>query len=120
VHLLAGEQQRAAIAEDVERAAEPDQAEAMPLEIEVADDLRPQQAEHIGGDRVAVSGVKLLRHSRAADHRPALQYERTKAAPTKISRRRQAVMPAADDDGVVPVIWNRQLETLSPIPMVRY
>jgi hypothetical protein len=101
VLLVAGQQQRTAVAENIERAAEGNQAQAMPSKIEVADDFRAQQAQDVGGDGIAVARMEFLGHRGAADDRATLQHQRAQAGLAEIGGRRQAVMPGADDDGVV-------------------
>jgi hypothetical protein len=45
----------------------------MAMQIEIADDLRVQERDRVGGDGIAEAGVKFLGRRRAADDRAALE-----------------------------------------------
>ena len=70
-------------------------------EPQVAQHLGLQQAHGVGSDRVAESGMKLRRHRRAAQDRPALEHQRLQAGACQIAGCDQAVMAATHDDHVI-------------------
>ena len=72
-------------------------------QIHVADHRGREQADRIGGHGVAETGVELFRHRRAADHVPTLQHQHLAAPAGEVIGADEAVMPAADYDGVVIV-----------------
>ena len=69
--------------------------------IEVANDLRPQQRDHVRADRELEPRHDLFRAGRAAEHVPALQHQHFLAGALQIGSIDQAVVAAADDDDVV-------------------
>ena len=71
--------------------------------IEIANDLRPQQRDHVRADGKFEAGNDLFGASRAADDVTALQHQDLLAGAREIGGVDQAVVPAADDDGVVTV-----------------
>ena len=48
-----------------------DHAQAMAVQVKIADDLRIEQRHRVGRDRIAEPGMKFLGHRGAADHRRA-------------------------------------------------
>ena len=72
-------------------------------QFQVADDLRPQQADHIRELAELVPREDLLGHRRAADDVPPFQHHDLLAGPRQIRRGHQPVVPAADDDRVVVI-----------------
>ena len=73
----------------------------MPGEVELADDLGPQQADDVRGHREAVARHDLLGDGSAAQHVSSLQHEHAPAGPGEVGGADQAVVAAADHDGVV-------------------
>ena len=61
-------------------------------EVEVADDLRVEERDGVGGDRIAEAGMKLLRRRRAADLPAALEHRDLEAGGGEIGRGNKAVM----------------------------
>ena len=84
-----------------ERAVERQDLQAVSRQIELANDLRPQQRHHIGADRVLEAGEDLFRHCRAAEHVAPLDDEHLAARPRQIRSIDQPVVAAADHDHVV-------------------
>ena len=84
-----------------ERAVERQQLHAVARQIELADDLRPQQRDHVRADRELEAGKDLFGDGRAAEHVPALEHEDLASRPREIGGAGQPVVPAADDDRVV-------------------
>ena len=77
-----------------------DDAQAMLAQFQVGNDLRVEQADGIGRDRIAETRMKFLGHRRAADHLAALDHFHAQAGHRQIGRAGEAVMPGADDDNV--------------------
>ena len=77
-----------------------DDLEAVPGQIEIAEDAGIEQADGVGGQRVAEAGVEFGGGDGAADRRPALQHPHGQAGPCQIGGRDEAVMAAADDHHV--------------------
>ena len=97
-----GHQQRAVLVDGPEVGGRAlDDREAVPRELEVADDLRIEQAHRVGGDRVAKAGMELLGDGRAADDVVLFEHDDGKTGRGEIGRRRQPVVAAADDRDVV-------------------
>ena len=69
-------------------------------QFELTDDLGAQQADHVGELGEFEAREDLLCHRRAADDVPALEHHHLLPGPRQVSRGHQAVVPAADDDGV--------------------
>ena len=84
-----------------ERRIARDHLEAVRRELQVADDFGPQHAGDVRGRRRAAARRDLFGHARAAEDRPPLDDECRESAAREIGRGRQAVVPGADDDGVV-------------------
>ena len=77
-----------------------DDAQAMLGQFQVRDDLRVEQADGVGRDRIAEAGMEFLRHRGAADHLAALDHLHAQPGHRQIGRAGEAVMPGADDDDV--------------------
>ena len=73
----------------------------MPRQIEIANDLRPQQRDHVGANGKLEAGKDLFGHRGAAQHVAALQHQDFLAGARQIGGVHQAVVAAADHDGVV-------------------
>jgi hypothetical protein len=70
-------------------------------QVELADDLRPEQRDDVAEDGEAEAGIQLLGDRRAPEHVPALKHDRLHARPREIGGTDQAVVAAADHDRVV-------------------
>ena len=70
------------------------------VQAQVGDDLRIEQADGIGGDRIAEAGVEFLGHRRAADHAAPLDHADPQAVHRQIGGAGQAVVARANDDNV--------------------
>ena len=70
-------------------------------QLQIAEELRPQQAAHVGAVRVDPAFLNLTADRGAADPRVALQHQHLEARAREISRIGQAVVSGADDDGIV-------------------
>ena len=81
--------------------------EAVPRQIELADDFRPQQRDDVRADGEAEAGKHFFRHGRAADDVAPLEDEHLPSRAREIRGGRQAVMASANDDGVVDHCANR-------------
>ena len=77
-----------------------DDAQAVIGQLQVGDDLRVEQADGVGRDRIAEAGMKFLGHRGAADHLAALDHLHAQARHREIGRAGEAVMPRPDDDDV--------------------
>ena len=76
----------------------------MARQVELADDLGPQQRDDVGADRVLEAREDLLGHGRAAEHVAPLEHEHLPAGARQVGGAHQAVVAAADDDDVVAVM----------------
>ena len=77
-----------------------DDAQAVIGELQVGDDLRIEQADGVGGHRIAEAGMEFLGHRGAADHLAALDHFHAQAGHREIGRAGEAVMARPDDDNV--------------------
>ena len=84
-----------------ERAVQGQDVEAVPGQLQVADDLGSQQAHDVGEDAEAEAREDLLGQRGAAEDLATLEDERAQATAGEVGRADEAVMAAADDDGVV-------------------
>ena len=84
-----------------ERAVERQDLQAVPRQIELADDLRPQQRHDVRADRELEAGKDLFGDGGAAEHVAPLEHEHLPSRAREIRGVDQAVVAAADDDGVV-------------------
>ena len=73
----------------------------MARQIELADDLGPQQRDDVRADGEAEAGKDLFRDRRAAEDMTALEDEHGSAGPGEIGSGGQTVVATADDDDVV-------------------
>ena len=73
----------------------------MAREIEVANDLRPEQRDDIGADGEFKSGENFFRNRGPAEHMAALQYENFLAGARQVGGIGEAIVASADDDDVV-------------------
>ena len=73
----------------------------MPRQIELADDLGPQQRDDVRADGELEAGEHLLGDRGAAEHVPPLEHEHLPPGAREIGRVDEAVVAAADDDRVV-------------------
>src|SRR4051812_40719704 len=89
------------IEERRERALERQDLQPVARELELADDLRAQQAHHVGEDGEAKAGKHFFAHRRAAHLFTTLEYQHLAADSREIRRTREPIVAAADDDGVV-------------------
>ena len=87
-----------------------DDAQAVIGELQIGDDLRVEQADGVGRDRIAEAGMEFLRHRGAADHLAALDHLHAQAGHREIGRAGEAVMARADDDNVRLVSCQLQLQ----------
>ena len=84
-----------------ERAVERQQLHAVARQIELADDLRPQQRHDVRADRELEAGKDLFGDGGAAEHVPPLEHQHLPPRPRQIGGAGQPVVAAADDDRVV-------------------
>ena len=77
-----------------------DEAQSVLAQFQVVDDLGLQQADGVGGDRVAESGMEFLRHAGAANDVTPLKDADVQSGHPQIGRAGEAVMAAANDDRV--------------------
>ena len=84
-----------------QRAVERQQLHAVARQIEVADDLGPQQRDDVRADRELEAGKDLFGDGGAAEHVPALEHEHLASRAREVGRAGQAVVAASDDDRVV-------------------
>ncbi len=69
-------------------------------QLQLADDFREKQADHIGGGRDLVARPELLGGRAAAQHVPPLEHAHLLPGPGQIRGANQSVVSAADDDCV--------------------
>ncbi len=86
-----------------DRARQRQDLQAVPRQFQVADDLRAQQADHVGEFGEAIAGEDLLGDRRAADDVAALEDHHLLAGARQIGAGDQAVVAGADDDRVVVI-----------------
>src|SRR5437867_9556703 len=79
----------------------------MRRQIELANDLGPQETYDIREDGELEAGKDFLGDGRATDHRPRLQHERLLSGLCEIRRGDEPVVPAADHDRVVTTVARR-------------
>ena len=83
-----------------ERAVERQDLQAMPRQIEFANDFRPEQGNDVGADGELEAGKDFFGHRGAAEHVPPLEHQHLARA-RQVRGVHQAVVSAADDDDVV-------------------
>ena len=76
----------------------------MARQVELADDLGPQQRDDVRADRELEAREDLFGDGRAAEHVPPLEHEHLAPRAREIGRVHEAVVAAADDDDVVVVM----------------
>ena len=91
-----------------ERAVERQDLEAVPGQVELADDLGPQQRDDVGADRELEAREDLLGDRGAAEHVPPLEHEHLAPRAGEIGGVDEAVVAAADDDDVVVHAWGTE------------
>ena len=84
-----------------EGAVERQDFKAVPGQIEFANDLRPQQRHHVGAHGKLEAGENLLGDGRAAQHVPPLQNQDFLPRSCQIGCVDQAIVAAANHDGVI-------------------
>ena len=88
-------------ARDGDAAAVRHDLQAVARQLQIAEDLGPQQAAHVGAVRVDPALLDLAADRRAADPRVALEHQHLEAGAREIGGIGQAVVAGADDDGIV-------------------
>ena len=83
--------------------------EAVLGELELVDDLRPQQRERVAEGRELEAGPQLLGDRCAADQVPSLEDEGPQPSLRQVGAVYQAVVAATDDDRVVSVCAHRSI-----------
>ena len=84
-----------------ERPVERQDLEAVRRQVELADDLGPQQRDDVRADRVLEARVDLFGHRRAAEHVAALEHQHLPPGAREVCRADQPVVAAANHDDVV-------------------
>src|SRR5437764_4598838 len=84
-----------------ERALERQDVQAVARELELADDFRAQQTHNVGKDREAETREHFFAHRRAADALAPLEHQNLATGAREIGGTGEAIVPAADDDGIV-------------------
>ena len=97
--LRPGQQIFAVAGKEVVRLAQND-LQAVPLELQVADDLRVEQADRVAGRRIAEARQEFVGDCRAADRLGRFQDGDLQALRCEIISAGQAVMACADHDNV--------------------
>jgi hypothetical protein len=77
-----------------------DNFQAVLAEPQIGNDLRIEQADGIGRDRIAEAGMEFLSDRGAAHHLAAIHHLHAQARHREIGRAGEAVMSGADDDNV--------------------
>src|SRR5262249_46384901 len=90
-----------AVIERRDGALERQDLQTVAREIQVANDLRPQQTHDVGKHGELEAGKDLLRDRRAADERSAFEDERLASGTRQVCRGNQSIVTAADDDRIV-------------------
>ena len=73
----------------------------MPRQVELADDLGPQQRHDVRADRELEAREHLFGDRGAAEHVPPFEHQHLLARARQVGGGDQAVVAAADDDDVV-------------------
>ena len=84
-----------------ERAVERQDFQSMARKIEIANDLRTQQRDHVGAHRELESGENFFGDGSAAEHVTAFEHENFLPRARQIGGGGEAVVASADDDYVV-------------------
>ena len=98
--VILAEEQVVAVLHRAERRRHEDRHEAVLHELEVLDDVGPEQAQGVRERREPEARPELLGDRGAADDGPALENERPQAALRQVRRVGQPVVAAADDDRI--------------------
>ena len=85
-----------------ERSVERQDVEPVLRQAELADDLGAEQAHDIAGDREAEARHDLLGDGRATEHVAAFEHHDPASRAGQVGRGDEPVVPAPDDDRVVP------------------
>ena len=110
---VAAHLKRAAVVERQEIGHPPfDNAQAMIGQAQIGDHPRVEQADRVGGQRIAKAWMKFLGDGGAANHRAGLQHPHVEPGAGQIGGGNQAVM-AAPDDGHVILIFHRHRSMLA-------
>ena len=88
-----------------ERAVEREDLEAVPRQVELPDDLRPQQRDDVGADRELEPRKHFLGDRGAAHQVPPLEHQHLAPGPRQVRGVDEPVVPAADDDHVIVRHW---------------
>src|SRR5688500_10547027 len=88
-----------------ERAVEWKNLEAVPCQIELADDLGPQQRHDIRADRKPEAGKYLFGDRGAAQHVAPFEDQHLPPDACQVGRGGQPVVAAANDDRVITHVW---------------
>ena len=70
-------------------------------QLELSDDLGPEQRDHVRGHAEPKSREDLLGYRGPAENVAPFEHDYLQARPREVGRRHQPVVPAADHDGVV-------------------
>ena len=84
-----------------EGAIERQNLQTVPRQLQLANDLRPQQRHHVGTDRDVEPREHFLGDRRAADDMPALEHQHPPPGARQVGSGGQPVVSAADHDRVV-------------------
>jgi hypothetical protein len=98
-----------AVRERRERAVERQELHAVAGQVELADDLRPEQRHDVGTDRELVARKHLFGDRGTADEMAALEDDHLASRAREIRSARQSVVPAPDHDRVVHVRHGKSL-----------
>ncbi len=99
--VVLAEEEVVAVLLGAERRRHEDRHEAVLHEVEVLDDVRPQQAQGVRERREPEARPELLGDGRSADEMAALEDEGPQTGLRQVGAVGQPVVAAADDDGVV-------------------
>ena len=105
--VVLGQPQVVAVLHGGERRRHGQRHEAVPGELQVVDDLRPEEREGVRERGEPEAGAELLRDGGAADEVAPLQDQRPQAGLREIGAVDEAVVATADDDGVVRPVGAR-------------
>src|SRR4051812_43118683 len=106
-----------AVRKRAERTFEWKDVQAMTWELEVADDLRTQQAHDVREHREPESRKHFVSQGSAAHTRAALEHEHAPAGSRQIRRADETIVAAADDNRVVMVLRHAAGESVSSASM---
>src|SRR5947207_11261692 len=73
----------------------------MTRQVELLNDLRPQERDDVGADRIAEAGKELFCDGGSAEDVPPLEYQHLPARAREVCGSREAVVPAPNDDCVI-------------------